>query len=141
MTRTLIILVALCLPSTARATPCTDTPRPCYLEAGEAAPWGGELWPSAFALAVLQDRADTLRARAALAQAQVDLGAERALREVDQVEAAAVLEAERKARVEVERLARALVEPAPWYERPSFVAPVSVALTMAMVLGVFYAMR
>lgn len=124
MTRLLPALVTLALltrPSVAYAAepdPCRDEPRPCALRKGARAPWDGELWPSAFAMAVLEDRAAGQKAAAALAETQASLEAERKLRAIDRTEAEAVLAAERRAHAATRELARSLVEPSwggwPW---------------------------
>lgn len=123
MTRLLPVVVALALifaPSAAAAEPdpCRDEPRPCALRKGARAPWDGELWPSAFAMAVLEDRAKGATARSALAIAEADLKAERAGRAIDRKEAAGELAAERRAHAATRELARSLVEPSwggwPW---------------------------
>lgn len=144
MTRARILLglvVALWLTvaaaSLARATPtpCKDTEgeAPCYLQRGERAPYAGELWPSAFALAVLEDRANGLKAIGQRDKVQADLDAERRGRAIDRTEAEAILAAERTAHAKTRELARGLVEPPAWYERPAFIIPTTVVVTLGVV--------
>lgn len=141
MRRAITALVVLTLGQPAVASPCTSEPRPCYLHKGERATFDGELWPSAFALAVLEDRAAAERAQAELEQARADLAAALKLRQVDRDEAAAVLAAERAARRATEDLARALVEPPAWYESPGFLIPVTAVLTVGATVAVFFAAK
>jgi hypothetical protein len=144
----LVTLTLLAGPGVAYAEPdrptaCAEVEgeAPCYLERGKRATYGGELWPSAFALAVLEDRAAGQRAEAEAAKARADLEAERKGRAIDRTEAEAVLAAERAAHAKTRELARALVEPPAWYERPAFIIPATVAVTLGVVLGVVYALR
>ncbi len=144
------LLVALWLTvaaaSLARAEPppsCRDAEgeAPCYLQRGERAPYAGELWPSAFALAVLEDRANGLKAIGQRDKVQADLDAERRGRAIDRAEDAAVLAAERAAHERTRELARGLVEPPPWYARPSFIIPTTVTATLIVVASVYAATR
>ena len=91
--------------------------------------------------AVGRPRAALDGSRALAAQALVDLDAERRLRAVDRAEAAAIRAADLIALRRVEALARALVEPPSWYERPSFIIPTTAAVTLGVVLGVVYLVR
>jgi len=145
VTRALPALVALALvlyPTRASAAdPCTEVERPCYLKRGDRAPWGGELWPSALAMAVLEDRAAGLIAIAERDKALADLEAEKRGRQVDRDEAKAEIDASEAARERAERLARELVEPPAWYERPGFIIPTTAAVTLAVTLGVIFAAR
>ena len=79
--------------------------------------------------------------RALAAQAAVDLEAERKLRAVDRTEADAIRAADLTALRRVEALARALVEPPSWYERPAFIIPTTAAVTLGVTLGLFFALR
>lgn len=145
MTRTIPALAALALvlyPTRASAAdPCTEVERPCYLKRGDRAPWGGELWPSALAMAVMEDRAAGLIAIAERDKALADLEAERAGRVVDRDEAKAKLAASEAARERAEALARDLVEPPAWYASPGFLIPTTAAVTLAVTLGVIFAAR
>ncbi|HRE87631.1 MAG TPA: hypothetical protein PK095_00705 [Myxococcota bacterium] len=114
---------------------------PCYLERGKRAPYGGELWPSAFARAVLEDRERGRQAEAKLREASANLEAEKRGRAADQREAAKVLAASESARVKTEALASSLVEPPPFFERPAFLIPVTVVATLVAVGAVAYALR
>lgn len=143
MTRAaLIALVLAFAPSVSAAPrPCSTVEAPCYLERGERAPYGGELLPPAFVLALLEDHAALDVSRAQAAQAVVDLEAERELRAVDRTEADAIRTADLTALRRVEALARALVEPPSWYERPSFVVPATATVTLGVALSLFFAWR
>jgi len=136
-------VIAAFVIALALGTPCTeaDGEVPCYLERGQRATYGGELWPSAFALAVLEDRAAGQRAEAEASKARADLDAERKGRAIDRTEAEAILAAERVAHAKTRELARALVEPPAWFERPAFLITATAAVTLGVVLGVVYALR
>lgn len=126
----------------ARPDACTeaDGEVPCYLERGKRATYGGELNPSAFVRALLEDRASLQKTEAERDQAQADLEAEQKLRAIDRAETDAILAAERVAHAKTRELARALVEPPSWYERPSFIIPTTAAVTLGVVLAVWAAL-
>lgn len=133
--------VARAAPPDATSCAVVEGEAPCYLERGQRAPYSGELWPSAFALAVLEDRAAGQRAEAEVAKVRADLAAEQRLRAIDRVEAEAVLAAERAAHARTRELARELVEPPAWYERPAFIIPTTVVVTLGVVAVVLTATR
>lgn len=139
----LVALALIFAPSAAAAEPdpCRDEPRPCALKRGMRAPWDGELWPSAFAMAVLEDRAAGEAAKGALAIAEADLKAERDGRAIDRKEAAGELAAERRAHAATRELARSLVEPPAWYERPAFLIITTAVVTLGATVATVYALR
>jgi len=92
-------------------------------------------------MAVLEDRAAGLIAIAERDKALADLEAEKRGRQVDRDEAKAEIDASEAARERAERLARELVEPPAWYERPGFIIPTTAAVTLAVTLGVIFAAR
>lgn len=150
MTRILPALVTLALvlyparvgaSETREPDPCRDEPRPCFLRKGKPAPFDGELWPRAFAFAVLEDRANGMKAMGERDTARADLEAEKKGRAIDREEADKRLVAERKARASVEALARTLVEPPAWYESPGFLIPVTAVLTVGATVAVFFAAK
>ena len=141
--RAALIALALTFAPSASASPrpCSAVEAPCYLERGARATYGGEFLPSSLLNALLEDHAALDVSRAQAAQAVVDLEAERRLRAVDRTEADAIRAADLTALRRVEALARALVEPPSWYERPAFVIPATAAVTLGVVLGVVYLVR
>ena len=142
MRAALIALVMAFAPSASAAPrPCSTVEAPCYLERGARATYGGEFLPSALLNALLADHAELDVSRALAAQAAVDLEAERKLRAVDRAEADAIRAADLTALRRVESLARALVEPPSWYERPAFIIPTTAAVTLGVTLGLFFVLR